>query len=68
MLDILERACMSNCKPCTTFIDTSGKVSSDGSPVANATDYRTLVGALQYLTFTRPDIALCCSASVSVYA
>jgi hypothetical protein len=45
MLDILERACMSNCKPCTTLIDTSGKVSSDGSLVANATDYHTLVGA-----------------------
>ncbi|XP_039797818.1 uncharacterized mitochondrial protein AtMg00810-like [Panicum virgatum] len=27
-----------------------------GSPVADATAYRSLAGALQYLTFTRPDI------------
>ena len=48
---------MSYCKPCSTPIDTSTKVSGDGAPVPDATDYRALVGALQYLTFTRPDIA-----------
>ncbi|XP_062230159.1 uncharacterized mitochondrial protein AtMg00810-like [Phragmites australis] len=57
MLDILERAGMSDCKPCSTPIDTSAKVSSDGVPVPDATDYCALAGALQYLTFTRPDIA-----------
>ena len=31
--------------------------SSDGSLVADPTDYRSLAGALQYLTFTRPDIS-----------
>jgi hypothetical protein len=30
---------------------------TDGPPVADATNYRSLAGALQYLTFTRPDIA-----------
>jgi hypothetical protein len=57
MLEILERAGMTDCKPSTTPIDTSAKVSSDGPPVSDATHYRSLVGALQYLTFTRPDIA-----------
>jgi len=57
MLDILERAKMSECKPCSTPVDTNPKVAADGgAPVADASDYRSLAGALQYLTFTRPDI------------
>jgi len=57
-LDILARHGMSGCKPCSTPVDTCAKVSADeGSPLADPTDYRSLVGALQYLTFTRPDIA-----------
>ena len=58
MLDILDRAGMAECKPCTTPVDTNPKVSADsGAPVADPSDYRSLAGALQYLTFTRPDIA-----------
>ncbi|CAA7057552.1 unnamed protein product [Microthlaspi erraticum] len=56
--DILHRANMSNCKPCRTPVDTSAKLCADiGKPVDNPTLYRSLAGALQYLTFTRPDIA-----------
>jgi hypothetical protein len=55
--DILERAGMSACKPCSTPVDLHSKLSADGPPVADATQYRSLAGALQYLTFTRPDIA-----------
>jgi hypothetical protein len=55
--DILERAGMSDCKPCSTPVDTQGKLSeAEGPPVADPTAYRSLAGALQYLTFTRPDI------------
>ena len=58
MLDILDRAGMAECKPCSTPVDTNPKVAAaDGPPVADATDFRSLAGALQYLTFTRPDIA-----------
>jgi hypothetical protein len=57
MLDILARAGMVDCKPCTTPVNTCTKLSSDGPPVENATHYRGLAGVLQYLTFTRPDIA-----------
>jgi hypothetical protein len=32
------------------------KLFADGSPVTDSTQYRSLAGALQYLTFTRPDI------------
>jgi hypothetical protein len=57
-LDILARHGMSDCKPCSTPVDTCAKVSADaGPPVADPKAYRSLAGALQYLTFTRPDIA-----------
>jgi hypothetical protein len=56
-LDILERAGMTDCNPCSTPVDTQAKLSEDaGPPVADPTAYRSLAGALQYLTFTRPDI------------
>jgi hypothetical protein len=56
--DILERAGMSDCKLCSTAVNTRAKVFSDmAAPVCNPTAYRSLAGALQYLTFTRPDIA-----------
>jgi len=58
MLDILDRAGMAECKPCSTPVDTNSKVAAaEGGPVSDATDFRSLAGALQYLTFTRPDIA-----------
>ncbi|WVZ86115.1 hypothetical protein U9M48_032949 [Paspalum notatum var. saurae] len=56
-LDILERAEMTDCNPCSTPVDTQAKLPEDvGTPVADPTAYRSLAGALQYLTFTRPDI------------
>ena len=49
---------MTECKPCSTSVDTNPKVVADGGVlVADASDYRSLAGALQYLMFTRPDIA-----------
>ena len=58
MLDILERAGMSACKPCSTPVDTNPNVSAtSGPPVADATAFRSLDGALQYLTLTRPEIS-----------
>jgi hypothetical protein len=57
-LDILERAQMSDCKPCSTPVDTQAKLSeATGDSVADPTGYRSLASALQYLTFTRPDIS-----------
>lgn len=47
-IEILERAGMSDCKPCSTPVDSNAKLSSsDGSPVADPTDYRNLAGTLQ---------------------
>jgi hypothetical protein len=48
---------MTDCNPCSTPVDTQGKMSeAEGNPVSDPTAYRSLAGALQYLTFTRPDI------------
>ncbi|KAM3387017.1 hypothetical protein ACQJBY_010110 [Aegilops geniculata] len=48
---------MLNCKPAPTPVDTKAKVSAvEGSPASDAPLYRSIVGALQYLTLTRPDI------------
>ncbi|KAE8713006.1 hypothetical protein F3Y22_tig00110220pilonHSYRG00054 [Hibiscus syriacus] len=56
--DIIDRAGMYSCKPSQTPIDTKPKVSANsGARYADPTQYRSLAGALQYLTFTRPDIS-----------
>jgi len=56
--DLLQRAGMFECHPTTTPVDARMKLSTtDGSPVAYPTQYRSLTGALQYLTLTRPNLA-----------
>ncbi|XP_022014710.2 uncharacterized mitochondrial protein AtMg00810-like [Helianthus annuus] len=56
--DILHRANMTDCKPCTTPVDIASKLSAaDGNLLSDGSLYRSLAGALQYLTFTRPDIS-----------
>jgi hypothetical protein len=57
-LDLLNRAGMSDCQPVRTPVDSGSKLSvHDGDPLENPTAYRSLTGALQYLTITRPDLA-----------
>jgi hypothetical protein len=55
-LDILTRAGMLSCKPVDTPISASKATIMPDSLFPDATRFRQLVGALQYLTFTRPDI------------
>ena len=56
--ELLERAGMVDCKPAPTPVDTKPKVSSSsGAPLQDPTFYRSIVGALQYLTLTRPDLS-----------
>jgi hypothetical protein len=58
MVELLDRAGISECKPCLTPVDTNSKVAAaDDAPMTDASDFCSLVGALQWLTFTRPDIA-----------
>jgi hypothetical protein len=56
-VDTMEWDGMSDCKPCSTPVDTQAKLSKDDEPpVADETSYRSLTAALQYLTFSRPNI------------
>jgi hypothetical protein len=51
---------MNSCKPVSTPISTTEKLSSDiGDPLGpnDATSFRSIVGGLQYFTLTRPDHA-----------
>jgi hypothetical protein len=58
ILDVLSRAGMSDCHPVSTPIDTHSKLSAtDGTPFSDPSLYRSLAGALQYATLTRPEIA-----------
>jgi hypothetical protein len=56
--DVLDRAGMSNCKPVATPVEVKSNPSAtDGQAFSDASWYRSMAGALQYLTLTRPDIA-----------
>ena len=56
--EIVERPGMSSCKSSPTPVDTKAKLSaSSGNSYHDPTEYQSLAGALQYLTFTRPDIS-----------
>ncbi|XP_071718339.1 uncharacterized mitochondrial protein AtMg00810-like [Rutidosis leptorrhynchoides] len=55
--EIIEHADMTGCHPCRTPVETSSKLGTSGPAVPDPTLYRSLAGALQYLTFTRSDIS-----------
>jgi histone deacetylase 1/2 len=58
--DILKRAGMDKSKAVDTPLSSSEKLSITNGTILGAEDstkYRSLVGALQYLTLTRPDIS-----------
>jgi hypothetical protein len=56
--DLLRKTHMSGAKPAKSPCPSSSKLSRHGgSPLPDPTVYRQIVGALQYCTLTRPDIA-----------
>lgn len=58
ILDLLTRTNMVEAKPVSTPMQTTSKLTlHDSSLLADATQYKLIVGSLQYLAFTRPDIS-----------
>ncbi|KAD3069268.1 hypothetical protein E3N88_37148 [Mikania micrantha] len=57
ILELLTRAGLSAAKPVPTPITTTANLAlGDSSPFNNPVQYRQIVGALQYVTLSRPDI------------
>lgn len=58
ILDLLTKTNMIGAKPVTTPLPEYPKLTLlGGTPLNDAKEYRMVVGSLQYLAFTRPDIA-----------
>ncbi|RVW62322.1 Retrovirus-related Pol polyprotein from transposon RE1 [Vitis vinifera] len=56
--DLLNRTHMTEAKPAPTPLATSPILTlQSGTSLSDSTEYRTVVGSLQYLSLTRPDIA-----------
>ncbi|CAN6563652.1 unnamed protein product [Malus baccata var. baccata] len=63
--DLLNKVDLQDSKPCPTpCLPYHRLLKDDGDPYHSPEQYRSIVGALQYVTFTRPDIAFsvnqCC--------
>ncbi|CAL2247735.1 unnamed protein product [Prunus armeniaca] len=57
-IDLLKRSNLLDCKPVSTPMTSKGSLSrTNGTLLGDPTPYRQMVGALQYLTMTRPDIS-----------
>ncbi|KAH9744437.1 retrovirus-related pol polyprotein from transposon RE2 [Citrus sinensis] len=58
IVDLLNRHEMVTCSPVPTPMVTSHSlVKNSGAIIPNASQYRSIVGALQYVTLTRPELA-----------
>ncbi|XP_026385067.1 uncharacterized protein LOC113280690 [Papaver somniferum] len=56
-LELLAKSHMLECNPCSTPVAKGPRVSvNEGNLLSIATEYRTIVGMLQYLCLTRPGI------------
>ncbi|CAN6583600.1 unnamed protein product [Malus baccata var. baccata] len=56
--ELIDKVDLQDCKPCATpCLPYHHLLKDDGKPYHSPEQYRSVVGALQYLTFTRPDIA-----------
>ena len=69
ILDLLMRSKMDKAKPCLTPMSTSlPLLKFAGVTFHDPSLYRSIVGGLQYLSFTRPDIAFAIHKVNKIYA
>lgn len=67
-MDILEEIGLVNVKPVDTPMNPNAKLlSNQGEPFPDPGRYRRLVGKLNYLTVTRPNIFAVNVVSISIY-
>lgn len=67
-LQLLQKHDMHDSKSVQTPLATNAHLSTfEGKLLEDPYNYRQMVGALQYLTFTKPDL-LCCKFGLLVYA
>ena len=65
--EVLHRFHMENSKPTKTPCCPSSRLlPNDGVAFSDPSEFRRMVGALQYLTFTRLDLALVCTNYASL--
>ncbi|CAL9029523.1 unnamed protein product [Prunus brigantina] len=64
--DILAKAHMLDAKPCSTPSSTTKFETTTDSLMPDPTTYRSLVGAIRYLTWTQPDIAFAVNTRISL--
>ncbi|CAL9003928.1 unnamed protein product [Prunus brigantina] len=57
IFDLLQKIAMVGAKPYSSPTSAVRLDATSGEPLSNPTEFRALVGALQYLTWTRPDIS-----------
>ncbi|CAM8975452.1 unnamed protein product [Rhodiola kirilowii] len=55
--DLLNRSHMEDAKPISTPAEPGSRLVKDGDPLPNPHLYRSVVGALQYVTITRPELS-----------
>ncbi|KAM1362604.1 hypothetical protein FF1_027593 [Malus domestica] len=61
--DLLHKVGMESCKPANTPCKLHNQMMmTEGLLILDPSSYRSIVGSLQYLTFTRPDIAFAVNA------
>lgn len=58
LVNLLHSSDMDNLKSTVTPIVANLDLHPQGSPIPNAKEYRRIVGSLQYVTLTRPDVQL----------
>ena len=58
IVDVLAKHDLVNCSPVPTPMSTGQQLTKAlGSEISNISQYRSIIGALQYITLTRPEIA-----------